>query len=144
MDLAGGTKLVAGSLKNVQAAAKELGSVVSAQQTDMELSVQQQHRARLTAKAQEQRRAGMLDWQALKQFEIEKAHQQEIAKCKQETQRRYGKTAWEEVQAVKVRMQREREDELKHMDKDRQLQNQVFWWCATASAVLTYFFQLYK
>jgi hypothetical protein len=41
-------------------------------------------------------------------------------------------------------MEKERADELKYMDKDRQKQVQVFWWCMTAAALVTYFFKLYK
>jgi len=41
-------------------------------------------------------------------------------------------------------MEKERADELKYMDKDRNKQAQLFWWCLTAAALITYFFKLYK
>jgi hypothetical protein len=49
-----------------------------------------------------------------------------------------------EVEALKSKLQKETEEESKLMDHDRQKQIQVFWWCMTASALITYFFKLYK
>jgi hypothetical protein len=71
-------------------------------------------------------------------------HEREIEKVKQDTIRKHGKNAWIEVEALKAKMQKEREEENKLIDKDRQKQIQVFWWCMTASALITYFFKLYK
>ena len=144
MDLASGAKSAAGTLKGAQAAGKELGSVVTSQQADMEAAVQQQHQARLRAKAEEARRAAMAEFKAVERYEAEKAHQREVERIKQQTISKYGKTAWTEVEAVKAKMERERQEELKFMDKDRARQVQVFWWCMTAAAAVTYFFKLYK
>jgi len=58
--------------------------------------------------------------------------------------KKYGKAAWAEVEATKVKMEKERADEMRFMDKDRQKQTQLFWWCMTAAALVTYFFKLYK
>ena len=144
MDPVAGAKAAAGTLKGAQAAGKELGSVVTSQQADMEAAVQQQHRARLKAQADEARRAAMAEFRAVDRYEAEKAHQREVERLKAETIARHGKNAWTEVEAVRTKMERDRADELKYMDKDRNRQIQVFWWCMTAAAAVTYFFKLYK
>ncbi len=144
MDPVAAAKSAAGTLKGAQAAGKELGSVVTSQQADMEAAVQQQHRARLKAQADEARRAAMVEFRAVERYEAQKAHEREVARLKAETIARHGKNAWTEVEAVRTKMERDRADELKYMDKDRNRQIQVFWWCMTAAAAVTYFFKLYK
>ena len=144
MDPVAGAKAAASTLKGAQAAGKELGSVVTSQQADMEAAVQQQHQARLRAKAEEARRAAMAEFKAVERYEAQKAHEREVERIKQQTIAKYGKTAWTEVEAVKAKMERDRQEELKYMDKDRARQVQVFWWCMTAAAAVTYFFKLYK
>ena len=144
MDPAAGAKAAASTLKGAQAAGKELGSVVTSQQADMEAAVQQQHRARLKAQADEARRAAMAEFRAVDRYEAEKAHQREVERIKQDIIRKHGKNAWTEVEAVKAKMERDREQELKYMDKDRARQIQVFWWCMTAAAAVTYLLKLYK
>ena len=144
MDPVAAAKSAANTLKGAQAAGKELGSVVTSQQADMENAVQQQHAARLRAKAEEARRAAMVEFRAVERFEAQKSHEREVQRIKAETIARHGKNAWTEVEAVKSKMERERQDELKYMDKDRGRQIQVFWWCMTAAAAVTYFFKLYK
>ena len=134
----------ASTLKAAQGAGAQLGSVVSDQQNDMERTIQQQHKARVQAKLAEERRATMLEVRAVEKYEQQKAHDREIEKLKQDTIRKHGKTAWDEVEAVKAKMQKEAEAESKLMDHDRQQQVQVFWWCMTAAALVTYFFKLYK
>ena len=110
----------------------------------MEAAVQQQHRARLKAQADEARRAAMAEFRAVDRYEAEKAHQREVERIKQDIIRKHGKNAWTEVEAVKAKMERDREQELKYMDKDRARQIQVFWWCMTAAAAVTYLLKLYK
>jgi hypothetical protein len=144
MDLASGAKSAAGTLKGAQAAGKELGSVVTSQQADMEASIQQQHRARVQTKLAQERHAAILEVRAVEKYEQQKAHEREIEKVKQDTIRKYGKNAWVEVEAVKSKMQKDAEAESKLMDYDRQRQVQAFWWCMTAAALVTYFFKLYK
>lgn len=144
MDPVAGAKAAASTLKGAQAAGKELGSVVTSQQADMEAAVQQQHRARLKAQADEARRAAMAEFRAVDRYEAEKAHQREVERIKQDIIRKHGKNAWAEVEAVKAKMERDREQELKYMDKDRARQIQVFWWCMTAAAAVTYLLKLYK
>ena len=144
MDPVAAAKSAANTLKGAQAAGKELGSVVTSQQADMENAVQQQHAARLRAKAEEARRAAMVEFRAVERYEAQKSHEREVQRIKAETIARHGKNAWTEVEAVKSKMERERQEELKYMDKDRARQIQVFWWCMTAAAAVTYFFKLYK
>jgi len=43
-----------------------------------------------------------------------------------------------------VRTKKERDDEMKYMDSDRNRMNNLFWWCLTVAALITYFFKLYK
>ena len=144
MDPVSGAKTAATTLKSAQSAGKELGSVVTSQQADMEAAVQQQHRARVQAKLTEERRAAILEVRAVEKYEQQKAHEREIEKVKQDTIRKHGKNAWAEVEAVKAKMQKEQDEENKLMDYDRQRQVQAFWWCMTAAALVTYFFKLYK
>ena len=144
MDPVAGAKAAASTLKGAQAAGKELGSVVASQQADMEAAVQQQHRARLKAQADEARRAAMAEFRAVDRYEAEKAHQREVERIKQDIIRKHGKNAWTEVEAVRAKMERDRQQELKYMDKDRARQIQVFWWCMTAAAAVTYLLKLYK
>jgi len=144
MNPAAGAKAATSTLKGAQAAGKELGSVVTSQQADMEATVQQQHRARIQAKLAAERRAAMLEIRAVEKYEQQKAHEREIEKVKQDTIRKHGKNAWIEVEALKAKMQKEAEEENKLVDYDRQRQLQAFWWCATAAALVTYFFKLYK
>ena len=144
MDPVAAAKSAANTLKGAQAAGKELGSVVTSQQADMENAVQQQHAARLRAKAEEARRAAMVEFRAVERYEAQKSHEREVQRIKAETIARHGKNAWTEVEAVKAKMERDREQELKYMDKDRARQIQVFWWCMTAAAAVTYLLKLYK
>ena len=144
MDTIAGAKSAASTLKGAQAAGKELGSVVTSQQADMEAAIQQQHKARVQTRLAEERRAVMLEVRAVEKYEQQKAHDREIEKLKQDTIRKHGKNAWIEVEALKAKMQKDSEAENKLMDHDRQRQVQVFWWCMTAAALVTYFFKLYK
>ena len=144
MDPVAGAKAAASTLRGAQAAGKELGSVVASQQADMEAAVQQQHKARMQAKLAEQRHSAMAEFRAVERYEAQKAHQREVERIKQDIIRKHGKNAWTEVEAVKAKMERDREQELKYMDKDRARQIQVFYWCLTAAAAVTYLLKLYK
>ncbi len=42
------------------------------------------------------------------------------------------------VSIKEMQYMQQRADELKYMDKDRQKQIQVFWWCMTAAALVTW------
>ena len=139
-----GAQSAVNTLKAAQGASKQLSSVIIDQQADMEKAVQQQHVQRLKAKAEQEYLATLAEFRAYEKYQKEKAHQQKIDQLKLEAIKKYGKTAWAEIEATKVKMQKERDEELKYMDKDRQKQTQLFWWCMTAAALVTYFFKLYK
>ena len=132
------------TLKGAQNAGKQLGGVVSDQQADMEAAVREQHRQRMQAKARQEYMQSMAEFRAFEKYEKDKAHAREVEKIKNQAISKYGKNAWIEIEALKLKMERERSEEEKLMDVDRQKQIQVFWWCMTAAALVTYFFKLYK
>jgi len=139
-----GVKSAATTLKAAQTAGKELGAVVTSQQADMEATVQREHKARLTAKLAEDNRKQSLELQALAKFESKMRYEQEIAKLKADTIRKYGKDAWVKVEAEKAQMEKERQTELSAMEHDRQRQFDLLCWCFTAGTLITYFLKLYK
>jgi hypothetical protein len=143
VDLSAG-KTAVNTLKEAQNVGKQLGSVVTDQQADMERTVQEQHRKRMQAKAQQELMRASQDFKAYEKYELEKKHQKEIDNLKLEAIRKYGKNAWSEIESVKARIKKEQDDEMKYMDSDRYKMTRVFWWCATAAALVTYFFKLYK
>jgi hypothetical protein len=143
-DIVAGAKGVASTLKGAQAAGKELGSVVSGQQAEMEKTVQEAHRNRMQARAQEERIRNAADYNAFAKFEEEKQKEKELQKLKDQATAKYGKDAWMQVEALKTKLQKEREEEAKLMDTDRHKIQDLFWWCMTAAALVTYFFKLYK
>ena len=118
--------------------------MVTDQQADMEKSVEEQHRQRMLAKAKREHRQAMAEFRAFEKYESDKAHAKEIEKIKNEAIAKYGKNAWTEIEALKSQMEKDRAAEEKLMDKDRQKQIELFWWCMTAAALITYFFKLYK
>jgi ABC-type oligopeptide transport system ATPase subunit len=132
------------TLKGAQNVGKQLGSVVSDQQSDMEKAVQQQHVQRLQARAQKEYMQSMAEFRAFQKYEKNKVHEKEVENIKKQAISKYGKNAWTEIEALKNKMEKERSEEAKLMDVDRQKQIQLFWWCATAAALVTYFFKLYK
>jgi hypothetical protein len=132
------------ALKSAQDAGKELGAIVSSQQADMEAAVQNQHKTRVTAKLAEAARKASLEVKAVEKFESKFRHEQELAKLKADTIRKYGKDAWTKVEAEKALMEKERQAELIAMNADRNKQVDVFCWCLTAAALITYFLKLYK
>ncbi len=93
------------TLKAAQGAGKQLGSVVSDQQADMEKAVQQQHINRMKAKAEQDYLATLAEFRAYEKYQKQKAHQQKIDQLKQEATKKYGKTAWAEVEATKAKME---------------------------------------
>ena len=139
-----GIKSATTTLKTAQSAGKELGAVVSSQQADMEATIQREHKARITAKLAEDDRKSSLELRALAKFESKMRYEQEIAKLKADTIRKYGKDAWAKVEAEKAQMEKERQTELSAMDHDRQKQIDLLCWCVTAGALVTYFLKLYK
>lgn len=144
IDPVSGAKSVASTLRGAHAAGKELGQVVSGQQADMERTVQEAHHKRMQAKAQEERIRHAADYNAFAKFEEQKQNEQELAKLKNQAAAKYGKDAWNQVEALKIKLKKEREEEEQLMDTDRHKIQELFWWCMTASALITYFFKLYK
>ena len=67
-----------------------------------------------------------------------------MARLKTETIQKYGKDAWAKVEAEKATIEKEYNAELSAMDYDRHRQIDALCWCFTASALITYFFKLYK
>jgi len=139
-----GVKSAATTLKAAQTAGKELGAVVTSQQADMEAVIQREHQARIKSKLAESHRAATLELRAVEKFESKIKYEQEVARLKADTIRKYGKDAWIKVEAEKAQMEKERQTELSAMDHDRQRQIDVLCWCFTAGALITYFFKLYK
>jgi hypothetical protein len=139
-----GAKSAVATLKNAQSAGKELGTIVSSQQADMEATVQREHKARITAKLAEEQRKSTLEYKALEKFESKMKYEQDVARLKAETIRKHGKDAWIKVEAEKALMEKERQAEMSAMDYDRQRQIDVLCWCFVAGTLITYFFKLYK
>ena len=139
-----GVKSATTALKTAQSAGKELGAVVSSQQADMEAGVQREHQARVKAKLTEQHRKSTLEYRALEKFESKINYERDVARLKTETIQKYGKDAWSKVEAEKATIEKEYNAELSAMDYDRHRQIDALCWCFTASALITYFFKLYK
>jgi hypothetical protein len=132
------------TLQNAQKLGKDAAKLVTDIQSDMEESIQKEHKARVTAKLAEAARKASLEVRALEKFESKFKHEQELAKLKADTIRKYGKDAWVKVEAEKSIMEKERQEELTAMDIDRHKQIDLFCWCVTAAAFITYFLKLYK
>jgi hypothetical protein len=139
-----GVKSATTALKTAQSAGKELGAVVSSQQADMEAVIQREHQSRVKSKLAEQHRASTLELRALEKFESKIKYEQDVARLKAETIRKYGKDAWIKVEAEKAVIEKEYKAELSAMDHDRQKQVDLLCWCFTVAALITYFFKLYK
>ena len=139
-----GTQGAVSTLKGAQAVSKDLGKIVGNQQAEMEATIREQHRKRLQEKQRIDAINQAAEFRAFQQFERDKAHEKELQKLKDTAIAKYGKDAWSQVEALKIKLEKERTAEEKLMDHDRQKQVQVFWWCMTASALVTYFFKLYK
>ena len=139
-----GVKSATSTLKAAQSAGKELGSVVSGQQADMEAAVQREHQARIKSKLTEQHRKSTLEYRALEKFETKMKYERDVARLKAETIQKYGKDAWIKVEAEKATIEKEYKAEMSAMDHDRQKQFDVLCWCFVAGTLITYFFKLYK
>jgi hypothetical protein len=142
--ISAGGQTAAASLKSAQQAGKQLGAVVADQQADMEKSVQEQHKQRLLAQKRKDYERSIEEFRAFERYEKDKAHEKEIAKIKAQAIAKYGATAWNEIESLKLKLRKEKEEEAKLMDKDRQKVQELFWWCLTAAALITYFFKLHK
>jgi hypothetical protein len=139
-----GAKGAVSTLKNAQSVSKDLSKIVGDQQADMEAAVNEQHRIRVEAKLKENAIKAAAEFKAFEQYEKEKTHQKELQHLKERAIAKYGKNAWVEIESLKVKLEKERIDEDKLISNDRDKINQLFWWCATVAALLTYFLKLYK
>ena len=139
-----GAKGAVTTLKSAQQVGKELGGVVQDQQADMEKAVQEQHTQRVLAQKRKDYDRSIEEFRAFERYEKDKAHQKEIDKIKAQAVAKYGANAWNEIEALKLKIRKEKEEEAELMDRDRHKVQELFWWCMTASALITYFFKLYK
>lgn len=139
-----GAKGAVNTLKSAQNVGKDLGKIVGDQQADMEAAVNEQHRIRVEKKLRENAIKAAAEFKAFERYERDKAHQKELQHLKEKAIAKYGKNAWNEIESLKVKLEKERTDEEKFMYHDREKANQLFWWCMTAAALVTYFFKLYK
>jgi hypothetical protein len=110
----------------------------------MEATVNEQHRIRVEAKLKENAIKAAAEFKAFERYERDKAHQKELQHLKERAIAKYGKNAWIEIESIKVKLEKERLDEDKLISNDREKINQLFWWCATVAALITYFLKLYK
>lgn len=139
-----GAKGAVSTLKNAQNAGKDLGKIVVDQQADIEATVNEQHRIRVEAKLKENAIKAAAEFKAFERYERDKAHQKELQHLKERAIAKYGKNAWVEIESLKNKLEKERIDENKLISNDRDKINQLFWWCATVAALITYFLKLYK
>jgi hypothetical protein len=139
-----GAKGAVSTLKNAQNAGKDLGKIVIDQQADIEATVNEQHRIRVEAKLKENAIKAAAEFKAFERYERDKAHQRELQHLKERAIAKYGKNAWIEIESLKNKLEKERIDEDKLISNDRDKINQLFWWCATVAALITYFLKLYK
>ena len=139
-----GAKGAVSTLKNAQSVSKDLGKIVVDQQADIEATVNEQHRIRVEAKLKENAIKAAAEFKAFERYERDKAHQRELQHLKERAIAKYGKNAWVEIESLKNKLEKERIDEDKLISNDRDKINQLFWWCATVAALITYFLKLYK
>jgi hypothetical protein len=139
-----GAKGAVSTLKNAQSVSKDLGKIVVDQQADIEATVNEQHRIRVEAKLKENAIKAAAEFKAFERYERDKAHQKELQHLKDRAIAKYGKNAWVEIESLKTKLEKERTDENKLISNDRDKINQLFWWCATVAALITYFLKLYK
>ena len=139
-----GAKGAVSTLKNAQNTGKDLAKIVVDQQADIEATVNEQHRIRVEAKLKENAIKAAAEFKAFERYERDKAHQKELQHLKERAIAKYGKNAWVEIESLKNKLEKERIDEDKLISNDRDKINQLFWWCATVAALITYFLKLYK
>jgi hypothetical protein len=132
------------TLKNAQQVGKQLGGVVSDQQAEMERAVQEASRQRKLAAARKAYEESLEEFKAFEAYEKQKAHEKEVARIKAQAISKYGANAWTEIEALKIKLKKEKEKEDDLMDADRHKVQELFWWCMTVAALITYFFKLYK
>jgi Tfp pilus assembly protein PilF len=131
-------------LKGANQMSKDLGGIVGDQQATMENAVKDQHKQRMQAAARKAYEQSLEEFRAFEAYEKQKAHEKEVQKIKAQAISKYGHQAWNEIESLKLKLRKEKEEEEKLMDADRHKVQELFWWCMTVSALITYFFKLYK
>jgi len=131
-------------LKGANQMGKDLGGIVSDQQASMENAVREQHKKRMEAAARKAYEQSIEEFKAFEAYEKQKAHEKEVARIKAQAMAKYGNQAWNEIEALKLKLRKEKEKEEELMDADRHKVQELFWWCMTVAALITYFFKLYK
>jgi hypothetical protein len=139
-----GTKSAISTLKGAQTLGNDLGKIVGDQQANIEATVNEQHRKRLEAKAREDALRKAAEFKAFEEYEKEKSYQKEVQLLKARAIAKYGQNAWNEIENIKNKLEKDRTEEEKLMDNDREKINQVFWWCMTIATIITFFLKLYK
>jgi hypothetical protein len=139
-----GAQGVVSTLKGAQSVGKDLGKIVGQSQSDIESTVNEQHRNRIESKVKESARKQLAEHRAFEQYEKEMIHKKELLQLKANAIKKYGEKSWNEIEQIKIKFEKERLAEEKLISNDRKKVQDVFWWCMTASALITYFFKLYK
>ena len=143
LDLSAG-KAALGSIKEAKQLGKEFGSVITDEQAENERLVQAQHKKRLEDKEKALKWAEFAEFRAVKEYEKQKEREAELAKLKKSVTDKYGNNAWNEVEQIKEKQNKEHDEEKALIDDDRHKVQDLMWWCVTVAALITYFFKLYK
>lgn len=143
LDLSAG-KAALGSIKEAKQLGKEFGSVITEEQAENERLIQAQHKKRLEDKEKALKWAEFAEFRAVKEYEKQKEREAELAKLKKSVTDKYGNNAWNEVEQIKEKQNKEHDEEKALIDADRHKVQDLMWWCVTVAALITYFFKLYK
>ncbi len=143
LDLSAG-KAALGSIKEAKQLGKEFGSVITDEQAENERLIQAQHKKRLEDKEKALKWAEFAEFRAVKEYEKQKEREAELAKLKKSVTDKYGNNAWNEVEQIKEKQNKEHDEEKALIDADRHKVQDLMWWCVTVAALITYFFKLYK
>jgi len=143
LDLSAG-KAALGSIKEAKQLGKEFGSVITDEQAENERLIQAQHKKRVEEKEKAIKWAEFAEFRAVKEYEKQKEREAELAKLKKSVTDKYGNNAWNEVEQIKEKQNKEHDEEKALIDADRHKVQDLMWWCVTVAALITYFFKLYK
>ncbi len=143
LDLSAG-KAALGSIKEAKQLGKEFGSVITDEQAENERLIQAQHKKRLEDKEKALKWAEFAEFRAVNEYEKQKEREAELAKLKKSVTDKYGNNAWNEVEQIKEKQNKEHDEEKALIDADRHKVQDLMWWCVTVAALITYFFKLYK
>ena len=114
-----GAQGVVSTLKGAQSVGKDLGKIVGQSQSDIESTVNEQHRQRLEAKAKEEALKYVAEFRAFNEFEKEMTHKRELLELKKKAIAKYGPKSWEQIEQIKNKLEKERLAEEKLISNDR-------------------------